>query len=144
MHSCLNFMGPCNVIIILIFVYPTRYIFTQHILAGNCSTCFGRQLHPSSRAQTTVSTASGICHTVTVICLCRGELEPVWVCCGWRTPPTAHSNRMYLPRNFLILPARWCSGNAVVRKVSSLILGRFSDCYIELVVVTRSHYRTMT
>jgi hypothetical protein len=21
------------------------------------------------------------------------ELEPVWVCCGWRTPPTAHSNR---------------------------------------------------
>jgi len=20
-------------------------------------------------------------------------LEPVWVCCGWRTPPTAHSNR---------------------------------------------------
>jgi hypothetical protein len=21
------------------------------------------------------------------------ELEPVWVCCGWHTPPTAHSNR---------------------------------------------------
>ena len=21
------------------------------------------------------------------------ELEPVWVCCGWRTPPTAHSTR---------------------------------------------------
>jgi hypothetical protein len=20
------------------------------------------------------------------------ELELVWVCCGWRTPPTAHSN----------------------------------------------------
>jgi hypothetical protein len=20
-------------------------------------------------------------------------LEPVWVCCGWRTPPTAHSAR---------------------------------------------------
>jgi hypothetical protein len=20
------------------------------------------------------------------------ELEPVWVCCGWRKPPTAHSN----------------------------------------------------
>jgi hypothetical protein len=24
------------------------------------------------------------------------ELEPVWVCCGWRTPPTAHSNRSQL------------------------------------------------
>jgi len=24
------------------------------------------------------------------------ELEPVWVCCGWRTPPTAHSNRCIL------------------------------------------------
>jgi hypothetical protein len=22
------------------------------------------------------------------------ELEPVWVCCGWRKPPTAHSNRL--------------------------------------------------
>jgi hypothetical protein len=24
------------------------------------------------------------------------ELEPVRVCCGWRTPPTAHSNRFQL------------------------------------------------
>jgi hypothetical protein len=24
------------------------------------------------------------------------ELEPVWVCCGWRTPPTGHSNRFQL------------------------------------------------
>jgi hypothetical protein len=23
------------------------------------------------------------------------ELEPVWVCCGWLTPPTAHSNLYY-------------------------------------------------
>jgi hypothetical protein len=22
------------------------------------------------------------------------ELEPVWVCCGWHTPPTAHSNQI--------------------------------------------------
>ena len=32
--------------------------------SGNCSTCFGWDSHPSSGAQTTVSTASGICHTV--------------------------------------------------------------------------------
>jgi hypothetical protein len=24
------------------------------------------------------------------------ELEPVWVCCGWPTPPTAHSNLTFL------------------------------------------------
>jgi hypothetical protein len=35
------------------------------ILSGNCSTCFGWYLHPSSGAQTTVSTAPGVCHTVT-------------------------------------------------------------------------------
>jgi hypothetical protein len=35
-------------------------------MSGNCSTCFGWYLHPSSAAHTTVSTVSGICHTVTV------------------------------------------------------------------------------
>jgi len=54
-------------------IYPTRCNFTQFILSGNCSTCFGWYLHPSSGAQTTVSTASGICHTVTVICRYRGR-----------------------------------------------------------------------
>jgi len=34
-------------------------------ISGNCSTCFGWYFHPSSGAHTTVSTASGICHTVT-------------------------------------------------------------------------------
>jgi len=33
-------------------------------MPGNCSTCFGWYNHPSSGAQTTVSTASGICHTL--------------------------------------------------------------------------------
>jgi hypothetical protein len=37
-------------------------------ISGNCSTCFGWYLHPSSGAHTTVSTASGICHTVTATC----------------------------------------------------------------------------
>jgi hypothetical protein len=40
-------------------IYPTRCNVTQFILSGNCSTCFGWYLHPSSGAQTTVSTASG-------------------------------------------------------------------------------------
>ena len=34
-------------------------------ISGNCPTCFGWYLHPSSGAHTTVSTASGICHNVT-------------------------------------------------------------------------------
>ena len=45
-------------------IYPTRCKVTQFILSGNCSTCFGWYHHPSSGAETTVSTASGICHTV--------------------------------------------------------------------------------
>jgi hypothetical protein len=43
-------------------------------ISGNCSTCFGWYFHPSSRAHTTVSTASGICHTVTAICRYRGRV----------------------------------------------------------------------
>ena len=39
--------------------YPTRFNYTQFILSVNCSTCFGRFLHPSSGAQIAVSTASG-------------------------------------------------------------------------------------
>jgi hypothetical protein len=64
-------------------IYPTRCKFTQFILSGNCSTCFGWYLQPSSGAHTPVSTASGICHTVTAICRCRGRvgtgLSVLWV-----------------------------------------------------------------
>jgi hypothetical protein len=40
----------------------------QFILSGNFSICIGWYLPPSSGEQTTVSTASGIYHTVTAIC----------------------------------------------------------------------------
>jgi hypothetical protein len=58
---------------------------TSHnvFIFGNCSTCFGWHFHPSSVAHTTVSTASGICHTVTAICRYRGSvgtgLSVLWV-----------------------------------------------------------------
>jgi len=55
-------------------IHPTRCNFTQLILSGNCSTCFGWYFHPSPGAQTTVSTASGICHTVTATCRYRGRV----------------------------------------------------------------------
>jgi len=40
--------------------------------SGHCSTCFGCYFQPSSGAHTTVSTASGICYTVTATCRYRG------------------------------------------------------------------------
>ena len=72
-------------------IYLTRYNITQFILSGNCSTYFGWYHHPSSGAQTTVSTASGICHTVTAICRYRGRngtgLSVLWVAVTvWQIP----------------------------------------------------------
>jgi hypothetical protein len=49
-------------------IHPTRCDVTQFILSGSRSTCFGCYHHPSSGAQTT-----GICHTVTATCRCRGR-----------------------------------------------------------------------
>jgi hypothetical protein len=58
---------------ILIYICPIICNVTQFILSRNFSTCFGSYFHPSSEAQTTVFTASGICHTVTANCRCRGK-----------------------------------------------------------------------
>ena len=44
-------------------------------ISGNCSTCFGWYHHPSSGAQTTVFTASGICHTVIATCRDSGRYQ---------------------------------------------------------------------
>jgi hypothetical protein len=49
-------------------------------ISGNCSTCFGWYFHPSSEAHTTVSTASGICHTVTATCRYRGKVGNWFEC----------------------------------------------------------------
>jgi heme A synthase len=42
--------------------------------------------------KTTVITASGNRYIVLLSAAIVEGLEPVWVCCEWRTPPTAHSN----------------------------------------------------
>jgi hypothetical protein len=64
-------------------IYPKICNVAQFILSGICSTCFGWYDHPSSGAQTTVSTASDICHTVIAICRYRGRvgtnLSVLWV-----------------------------------------------------------------
>jgi hypothetical protein len=68
-------------------------------ISGNCSTCFGWYFHPSSGAHITVSTASGICHTVTAICRYGGRvgtgLSVLWV--AYATHSTSHRiNRINL------------------------------------------------
>jgi hypothetical protein len=72
----LRFMGPC---IVSIFQYTCISNKMQTLrslfISGNCSTCFGWYLHPSSVAHSTVSTASGVCYTVTAICRYRGRAE---------------------------------------------------------------------
>ena len=69
------FYNPMVIFITNIFhICPTRCNVTQFILSGNCSICFGWHHHPSSGTQITVSTASGICHTVTAICRYRGRV----------------------------------------------------------------------
>jgi len=60
--------------LILLRNISNKMKITQFILSGNCSACFGWYHHPSSGAQTAVSTASVICHTVTAICRYRGRV----------------------------------------------------------------------
>jgi hypothetical protein len=62
-------MGPCIIVSTFYCIYIQQDA-TLHSLfiSGNCSTCFGWYLHPSSGEQRTVSKASGICHTVTATC----------------------------------------------------------------------------
>ena len=48
---------------ILIYIYQDATLHSLFYLE-NCSACFGWYHHPSSGAQTTVSTASVICQTV--------------------------------------------------------------------------------
>jgi len=69
-----------------ILPYPKRCNFTKFIYIWKLLYIFGWYLHPSSGAHTTVSTASGICHTVTATCRYRAGVE-----CppddGWRYHP---------------------------------------------------------
>jgi hypothetical protein len=48
---------------------------TEFILSDICSTCFGRHYHPSSGAQTTVTTSSGNRYTVLLSAAIVEDLE---------------------------------------------------------------------
>ena len=46
--------------------------------------------------KTTVTTASGNRYTVLLSVAIVEDVELIWVCSGWRTPPTTHSNQFQL------------------------------------------------
>jgi hypothetical protein len=71
--SRFNFYGSVHCKYIPIYIQQDTTLQSLFI-SGNCYTCFGWYFHPSSGAHTTVSTASGICHTVTAICRYRGKV----------------------------------------------------------------------
>jgi hypothetical protein len=77
-----NVYGSVRCNNILIYIQQDATLHSLFI-SGNCCTFFGWYHHPSSGAHTTVSTASGICHTVTAICHYRGRvgtgLSVLWV-----------------------------------------------------------------
>ena len=72
-----------NALLLYSNIYPTRCKVTQFIYICKLLYMFGWYLHPSSEAHITVSTASGICHTVTATCRYRGRvgicLSVLWV-----------------------------------------------------------------
>jgi hypothetical protein len=59
---------------ILPYKYQQDAHIKEFILSDNCSTCFWRYYHPSSGAQTTVTTASGKGYTVLLSAAIVGEL----------------------------------------------------------------------
>jgi hypothetical protein len=64
-------------------------------ISGKCSTCFGWYFQPSSGARATVSTASGICHTVTAICRYRGR-DGTGLSVLWLNHPSGRQPKTYV------------------------------------------------
>jgi len=67
LYSRFNVYGSVHRKYVPIYIQQDAALHSLFI-SGNCSTCLGWYVHPSSGAHTTVSTASGICHTVTATC----------------------------------------------------------------------------
>jgi len=61
----------------LLYKFQQDAHVTEFILSDNCSTCFGHYYHPSSGAQTTITTASGDRYTVLLSAAIVEKLELV-------------------------------------------------------------------
>jgi len=77
-------MGPCIVIIILMYIQRDATLHSLFYLETALHVSGGTITH-HEECITNVSTASGICHTVTAICRYRGRvgtgLSVLWVAC---------------------------------------------------------------
>jgi hypothetical protein len=87
----LTFMGKCIVSISKKMQRYTVYLYLETALhvSGGTST-----LH-QERTQLYLQHVVFVTPLLISVAIVE-EMEPVWVCCGWRTPPTAHSNRFQL------------------------------------------------
>ena len=83
-------------------------------ISGNCSTCFGLYLHPSSGAHTTVFTASGTCQTVIANCRCRGGVGTgLSVLREQHTQTSTNSSTIATGCNYGLTSARCCRYNCI-------------------------------
>jgi hypothetical protein len=97
----LKFMGPC---IVSIFQYISNkmqsyeaYLYLEtavHVLGGTST-------HHQDRIQLYLQHLIFVTTLLLLSDAIVEELEPVRVCCGWRTPHTAHSNRCINTRKFI-------------------------------------------
>ena len=65
-------MGTC-IVSIFQYIFNKMQRYTVYLYLETALHVSGGTIHPSSGAHTTVSTASGIFHTVTAICSYRGR-----------------------------------------------------------------------
>jgi hypothetical protein len=75
-----NVYGSVHLKNIPIYCISNKSKVTQFNISVNCCIFFGWCLHPSSGVHTAVSTASGICHTVTTTCCYRGRVSISFSC----------------------------------------------------------------
>jgi hypothetical protein len=120
-------------------INPTICNVTQFIISRNCSTCFGWYLHPSSRAQTTVSTASGICHTVTATCrytrCCRHSCFRFW---WWVVVPPKTCRAVSRYNKLCNVPSCWiyirillrCTDTLPVKKIKLYYFLKILQIYL--------------
>jgi hypothetical protein len=88
----LTFMSPCIVSISNKMQRHTVYLYLETVLhvTGGTST------HHQERIQLYVQHLVFFTAPLLLSAAIVEELELVWVCCGWRAPPTAYSNRFQL------------------------------------------------
>ena len=80
---------------ILIYIQQDAMLYSLFYLEGALHVSGGTFTHHQERKQMYLQRMVFVTPLLLPAAIVE-ELKPVWVCCGWRTPPTAHSNRFQL------------------------------------------------